>query len=395
MDLTSLIKAVLAPMETQLSSDALRDLKPGDKLTGKVLSVENDGHALVDLGRLRVLAQMTFAVKVGEPLNLQVVENGAVLHFRAEQAQKAALKTPAPQAAFSQVLTSDQQRQWIHIAERLMEPSDSGHPAGSLPRGIIDAIIRIGTLFESISLEQPMDQLAGWIKSAMEDCGVFFEKRLADNVSEISSRLPQGLESDQAASAPPTVIISRDIKSQLLILKDFLDQAGDAFETLPRLNTKEAGFLRHCVENLLDHVTQQQAHAVTRWESSAHQQVIMHLWPLQDLRAPVELKVYYPPRKRAGDGRRQHRIAIFLNMNRLGPVRVDLSMIAGNVNIAFFVASKEIQTSFQKEMHAVETALAGKFQQLQLDVFVSPEKIDRFHREDLDASTSGRVDISA
>jgi hypothetical protein len=394
MDLTALIKAVLAPMETQLSSDALRDLKPGDKLTGKVLSIENDGRALVDLGRSRVLAQIAFAVKVGEPLNLQVVENGAVLHFRADQAQNAAVGTPAPHVDFSQVLTPDQQYQWLQIADRMVGSSVSAHPNG-LPRKIVDAMIRIGTLFERISLEQPVEQLSGWVKHAVEDCGVFFEKRLADTISEISSRLPQEVESNRGASLPPTAIISRDIKSQLKILREFLNQPGDPLETIPGLNSRDAGFLRHCVENLLDHVTQQQAHAVARWESGAHQQVLVHLWPLQELHAPVELKVYYPPRKQAGEDSRQHRVALLLDMNRLGPVRVDLSMMAGHVHIAFFVVSEAIKAGFQKEMESVETALAGKFQQLQLDVFVSREKIDQFHHEDLDASSSSRIDINA
>jgi Flagellar hook-length control protein FliK len=395
MDLTALIKAVLAPMETQLSGDALRDLKLGDKLTGRVLSVENDGRALVDLGRTRVLAQMAFAVTAGELLNLQVVENGAVLHFRAEQTQNSAVKTPVPQADLSRLLTHDQQGQWIQIAERMMGPSDSGNPSISLPQEIINALIRIGTLFKGVSLAQPVDQLAGWIKNAVEDRGVFFEKRLADKISEISTQSPREAESNQGASAPPAVMISRDIKPQLMILKKFLDQAEDRQATIQRLNPREAGFLRNCVDTLLDHVTQQQAHAVARWETGAHQQVLVHLWPFQELRAPVELKVYYPPRKNAGDDSRRHRIAILLDMNRLGPVRVDLSMIAGNVHIAFFVVSEAIKACFQKEMHSVETALAGKFQQLQLDIFVSREKIDRFHREDLDTTASDRIDINA
>jgi hypothetical protein len=180
-----------------------------------------------------------------------------------------------------------------------------------------------------------------------------------------------------------------------MILRNFLDQTVNSQKTIPRLTPKEVRFLHNCVHTLLDHVTQQQARAVARWESGAHQQVLMHLWPLQEERAPVELKVYYPPRKRAGGDSREQRIAILLDMSRLGPVRVDLSMIAGNLHIGFFVASEALKAYFQKEIQSVETALAGKFQQLQLDVYVSREKIDRFHHEDLDATASGRIDINA
>jgi hypothetical protein len=395
MDLSALIKAVLAPMETQVSGDALRDLKPGDQLAGRVLSVENDGRALVDLGRSRVLAQMAFAVKAGDLLNLQVVENGAVLHLRAEQPPSAAGKTAVPRFNFSQVLKPDQLDQLLAICDRLMAPPGPNHQVEAMPRDILNAISRVRTLFDAVDLEQPADKLSAWIKSAVEDPGLLFEKRLADTVSRSSSQIHRMEAPAHESSELPRVLISRDIKPQLMILKNFLNSIDDAPETLTRLSSKEAGFLRHCVDSLLDHVTQQQAHAVARWESGAHQQVLMHLWPLQDLRSPVELKVYYPPRKGAGDDSRQHRIAILLDMNRLGPVRVDLSMIAGNVQIGFFVVSEAIKAFFQRELHSVEKALAGKFQQLQLEVFVSREKIDRFHHEDRDAAASGRININA
>jgi hypothetical protein len=395
MDLSALIKAVLAPMETQMSGDALRDLKPGDKLTGRVLSIEGDGRALVDLGRSRVLAQMAFAVKAGESLNLQVVENSAVLHFRAERPTSATVKTAVPRSDFSKVLNPGQQVQFFNITDRLIASPDSSHPTEIIPREILNAISRVRTLFEGVALDQPADKLAVWIKGALEDRGLLFEKRMADMVSRISSRIPREVESNRASSELPDVLITRDIKPQLLILKDFLDQAGNSQETIPRLNSNEVGFLRNCVDKLLDHVTQQQARAVTRWESGAPQQVLVHLWPPQELRAPVELKIYYPPKKRGGDDTRQHRIAILLDMNRLGPVRVDLSMIAGNLHIGFFVVSEALKSYFQKEMQSVEVALAGKFQHLRLDVFVSREKIDRFHHEDLDVTATGGIDIDA
>lgn len=395
MDLSALIKAVLAPMEPQLSSDALRDLKPGDKLTGRVLNIEADGRALVDLGRSRVLAQMAFAVKSGEPLNLEVVENGAVLHFRAERPQSPAARTPVPLVDFFRVLSPAQQEQLLQITKDLMAPSGSGQLTEVLPREILNAVNRVRTVFESVALDQPPDKLAVWIKNAVEDRGVFFEKRLADMVSGTSSRTLGETETGREPYDRPDVLISRDIKPQLMILKEFLDQACGSQETVSRLNSKQTGQLRHLVEKLLNHVTQQQTHAVTRWESGAPHQVMVHLWPLQELRAPVELKIYYPPKKRGGGDRRQHRVAILLDMNRLGPVRVDLTMIGGNLHIGFFVVSEALKDYIQKELPSVEAALAGKFQQLQLDVFVSREKIQRFHREDIDATGVGGIDINA
>ena len=395
MDLPALIKAVLAPTESRTSGDALRHLKPGDKLIGKVLSIEGDGRALVDLGPSRVLAEMTFVVKVGEPLNLQVVENSAVLHFRAERSQAAAARIPVPQTDFFNILTPAQQKQLVQIAERMIAPSDSGHSTEILPQNVIEAVSRLRALFESVPVDQPADKLVSWIKSAVEDQGVFFEKRLADLVDEISARTHREGESVSGPLEAPKVLITRDVKPQLMIFKAFLDQACDSPEAVLRMNPREAKFLRVCVENLLDHVNQQQARAVTRWEAGAPQQVLVHLWPFQELRKPVELKIYYPPKKHREEDTRQHRIAILLDMDRLGPVRADLSLIEGTLHIGFFVVSEALKTLLQKEMTSVEAALAGKFQQLRLDVFVSREKIERFHHEDLDAAATGGIDISA
>jgi hypothetical protein len=315
---------------------------------------------------------MAFTVKAGDPLKLQVVENDAVLHFRAERLQAATAKTPVPRADFFGVLTPGQQEQLLQTVERLTTPSGSSQTPEVLPREILSAVSRIGALFESVPLDQPADKLAVWIKSAVEDRGVFFEKRLADMVAGISSRSPREAESGHEPVERPDVVITRDIKPQLMILKAFLDQAGDSQETISRLNSK-----------------------VTRWESGAPQQVLVHLWPFQELRAPVELKIYYPPKKRAAGDHRQHRIAILLDMNRLGPVRVDLTMIGENLSIGFYVVSETLKRYFQQELPAVERALAGKFQQLQMDVFVSREKIQRFHQEDLDATTTGGININA
>ena len=75
--------------------------------------------------------------------------------------------------------------------------------------------------------------------------------------------------------------------------------------------------------------------------------------------------------------------------------KITLLEIIWNLHIGFFVASEALKAYFQKEIQSVETALAGKFQQLQLEVYVSREKIDRFYHEDLDATASGRIDINA
>jgi len=394
MDLTAIIKAVSAPLETRSLGDWLQDLQPGDKLTGRVLSAESDGRVLVDLGRSRVLAQIAFAVRPGQSLRLQVVETGPVLHFRALDPQGEPIYPPVSRADFMQVLTKNQQEQFVHLADRLMEPPEGRLEQEIMPREVLYALSQVKTLFEGVPMQRPVDQIALWIKRAVEDRGIWFEKRLADMVSKMSQKSMEGRPAE-GSPAVTTALITRDIKPQLILLKNFLADTGDQPAAVLKLAPNEIDFLRHCVDRLLGHVDQQQERAVARWETGETQQVMVHLWPLQEQHAPVELKLYYPQKKGGGEGPRQHHIALLLNMDRLGPLRVDLAMIDGHLHISFFVGSEALRAHFQNEIQSVEDALAETFQQLRVDIFVSQEKIAQFHGEDLKGAAPGRVDIKA
>lgn len=394
MDLNAIFKAVLAPQELRGPGDALKDLALGDKLTGKVLSVENDGRVLVDLGRSRILAQISFPVKPGQVLDLQVVETGRILHFKAFGGESGTLAAPMPREDFSQVFTKTQLAQFERLLEQMMPSAGAGRHSEVVPADVLDALSQVRTLFETVPVERPMNQITQWIKTAVEDRGILFEKKLADLVTSQLSAPDQDavLESD---SPPAKALITRDIKPQLMILRDFLAQADDQVESALKLPPREADVLRHGVERLLQHVTQQQERAVVRWQGGETQQVFVHLWPFQKQHAPVELKVYYPKRRGGEDDRRQHHIALLLDMDRLGPIRVDLTLIEAQLHISFFVGSEEIKARFQDGIQPVKETLVETFPQLLVDIYVSREKIARFHEDDAKGATAGRVDIKA
>ncbi len=394
MDLSALIKAVLAPLEAQRMGDQLHDFKPGDKFFGRVLKVQSDGRVLVDLGGTRVLAQIAFDVTPGQALNLQVVENGHILHFRADSPQNAAQMAPIPKAEFLKVLTAGQQSQLVQLAERLVAPD--GHLLEeSVPAAARNAIAQVLRLFESVPMERSTDQIAEWIKGALEERGALFEKRLADLVLETAAKPIEENRSEERPSRS-AVLIARDIKPQLLILKGFLSETGDGRPASLTLNPKELETLRQSTERLLGHVEQQQERAVARWQAGETQQVLVHLLPFQQQQAPVAFKVYYPKKRGQGDSAgRQHNIALLLDMDRLGMVRVDLAMIGDHLRIGFFVTSEEVKNLFQRNVKVVVAAIGPAFEQLQVDIFISREKIARFHEEDVKGAAAGRVDIIA
>ena len=57
-------------------------LKPGDVLTVKVLEVFENQRALVDLGRFRTLADITFPVAAGDELRVRVQETQGQLRLQ-------------------------------------------------------------------------------------------------------------------------------------------------------------------------------------------------------------------------------------------------------------------------------------------------------------------------
>ena len=394
MDMAALIKAVLAPDPVQRPGDMLQTLHPGDKLTGRVLKLEGDGRVLMDLGRTRALAQIGFKVAPGQVLRLEVVETGPVLHLRVESAQRALQETPLPITDFASLLTRPQQEMFSRLAEILTTLPDGPPQGEAVSKMVENAILRVNALFESISLGEPVEEISSWIKEGVEDRGPLFEKRLADWVAHEELEAPAET-AERAAPGRAQVIMARDIKAQLLILKNFLAASDDPQLAALRLDAKATDTLLQGVDRLLSHVEMQQERAVARHEGGAGQQVLVHLFALAGQQRPLQLKVYYPEKRRTAGGDTPCRIALLLEMDRLGAVRADLALFAEQLHLHFFVGSDTVKTEFLKEMHGLETALAPRFQSLRIDISVSREKISRFNQEDSDGLPAGRIDINA
>jgi hypothetical protein len=393
MDISGLIKAVLAPLEGQQPGGFLQTIQPGDQLIGRILKIESDGRALVDLGGSKVLAQIQFAVKPGQTLPLQVVETGPVLHLRVAIPSADHRPTPLPQTDFLQVLPAGRQTQLLLVADSLTAVTASlRHPA-AIPGEVQNAAALLKTLFEPVPVEQPADQIAQWIKSALEDRGALFEKHLADWFVDAAGMTGTD-QTTQGRGPRPTAIIQRDMKAQLLILNDFLDHIDDPQATALKLDHALISSAQESLERLLGHVGQLQERAVARWQTGATQQIMVHWLPQPTQPAPLQLKVYYPRKGTGETAADRHHIAMLLDMDRLGPVRVDLAMIGRNLHIGFFVGSQEIKTCFAQAVEQIEQSLGPKFDRLQVEIFVSQEKIGQFHQEDLKGG-AGCIDINA
>ena len=152
---------------------------------------------------------------------------------------------------------------------------------------------------------------------------------------------------------------------------------------------------RYRIDRLLAHVTAQQDRAVQRAGDSEPFQVFSFWMPEEEQPKPVRLKAYYPKKKGGTSGDGRHRIALLLEMDRVGAVRVDFSMAGGHLYIDFYVINTPLKERIARESDAVAQALQDRFDQIHISVHVSRQKIERFDREDLAATITGTIDLQA
>ncbi|MEJ2155753.1 MAG: flagellar hook-length control protein FliK [Desulfobacteraceae bacterium] len=394
MDIASIIEAVLAPGEDR-PGRGLTDWQPGDRLVGRVLQVENDGRVLMDLGGSRALARVGFCVRAGQTLPLQVVENGTVFHLQVVSASTDSREAvPLPKADFQNVLQPPDQERLVGMVRQLINPSAvTASPKTELPEVVKSALTRILTLFEPIPVDETVPKISQWIKGAVEDRGLLLEKKLDDAV-KMSTNLPLAGEEKDRPPSPARIIITRDVKSQLLVVRQLLASSDAPTPLTEKLNAESAAFLRHAVVRLLEHIETRQEQAVARWADGETQQIFIHALPLQDQKTPVQLKIYYPKKERRSQGNGQHRIALLLDMDRLGPVRVDLAMLGQMLQITFYVAHQKALGLIEPEVKSVSGALSGYFEHVAIDLYISRQKILNFEKEDTHRTGGGSIDLT-
>lgn len=388
MDLSPIFKAVL---DVKHGGDGLagQALKVGDRLSGRVLKIEADGKIIIDLGRFRASARIGFPVKAGQALQLKVVKGGSPLHLQADVKDPPRPLLNVPRLDFSQLFTLQEHKQFVHLVDRLANLSHVQWDRFPFSSPVREAMGHIKGIFDSIPVNKPTDQLAKHVKATLEDRGVLFEKKMADAVA--GSALPGSGKETKANQV--RAIITQDLKPQLMILKTFLESSAPLEMFGARLAEDELALVRHGVSKMLDHVVQQQERAVRNIREGELFQIFTHMLSFDEQKQPVQFKVFYPKRGGRDNSDPHHHIALLLNMGRLGPVRVDLSMVERHLNVRFFVQNTAVQGHFERHMKGLNAVLGAMFDEVVMVTRVSEEKIRQFDRHQHEESPLGRIDI--
>ncbi|MGD9009593.1 MAG: flagellar hook-length control protein FliK [Desulfobacteraceae bacterium] len=392
MDLSAIIKAVLTIGPNQ-PNRKIPSLRPGDLLTGKVVKSSVDGPVLMDFGRFQARAQIDWAVQPGQLFTLEVVESGTPLKLRIRDDVGQSAKPPMPPFDFNRTMTTIDHQRLLAMIDRLVKFSNASISRSPFPERILDALGQLKTVLQPIpvSTNANTDQMVRHLQQTIGGSGLFFEKEMAE--VEANAGRSGSLHGGETTVQPYRSAIANDLKAQLLQLKSFFAGPGGYVESHTDLSAKEVSFFKNSLEQMATHLQDQQGRMVSRFGESDPMLVVTHHFYVEDQRQPVKLRIYYPKKGRKDRGAGLNRMAMLLNMDRLGPVRVDLAMFGDSLEVGFFVQNETVRQTFESAVDQVKDALSGVYDRVQVVTRISEQKIAQFDREDLSGSGFGMIDI--
>lgn len=357
-------------------------LKPGDHLCVKILEVFENNRALVDLGRFRALADISFAVAAGDQLRVRVqqTEGQLRLHLLPDSCAPA---VPAGRAAACVPAAAAASLQAVQTSIGQMTGALQQLPAEFRP--VLDAL---GLFLRPLDPSSSPVALARRLEEFCNGCGLFLEHRLA----AVALRTEANAGATPGSAEKPadaTRILSSDLKSRLLFLRAFFDSA--AGRQWLRASREARGLAAASADLLADIRAGQEQMARAAAAPQAFPAVLFAL-PLSDERGPAQLKIAYGRRPAAGQTK-DYRAAILLELDRLGAVRADLMLRSARLDVSVFVATAEWRDLVHSRAREIHSILAPLFEHVTFAVSVSPRKIARFADEDWPPAGEAQVDV--
>jgi len=403
-------------------------LQAGTTLQGRITGFEKEGLKLVDFGSFKAFTKIDIPVRQGQIVPLTVLQSGRevalALDTQARPTAPAGLTPSAdllgtPQASSMPVppngmalsepsigtsgrstaafpvepptaqdiaVLRDQVNQLLEGAPRQAlagDPIDRSNPMKKV-------LANLQQILNPISPDSDMRTLVARVRAFVENSGVYFEKRLEQEIRNVQSR--SGTLSPAELAEQPKIrnLMVADMKPNLLILNKFLETQ----------NLDALGAGRHMLETMksvvqraLAHIEQQQIGATEKPVDPEVLQVFSHLLLLAEDKIHTRLNVYYSRKGRDGE-QKAPRVSLLLDMDPMGAVRSDLWMVAKDLNITFFVPDQNVQNLIQKEQHRIAEALQPAFNTVAVNVVVNAKKIEDFDGEDLSLPQKRQLDVS-
>jgi hypothetical protein len=388
MDISSLLHAILDP---RLNRSAwFQDVvKPGDVFNLKIIEVQDNHRALVDLGKFRALAEVKFPVKAGAELLVKVSNTDGQLRLQVVDPDSKDLAGRKNVLGRLEILSFDVfnkiQSDFKQAARQILNLPGQQLP----PEHIHRALATLDTHFESIDLSKPATKWLALLKSYVENAGFFFEKKFADIMNKSLERSEGELTKELIRSPQIKMLLAKDLKPILFMLKEYLETPDSASKFL---DTRSLPSLKGSIDMLLADIFNQQTRAAHKLELPDPYHVFSFTLPLKEDQQKAKLKFYYPKKKKNGS-KAGFKISLLLDMDKIGEVRTDFFLKKKELSITFFVKDNCRKLKFEENLDEISDRLAPIFDYLILKAVVSAKKIQDFHREDLDFSSDKQIDL--
>jgi len=381
--ITVSIKPDLYPSGLKRSS-----FKPGSTLMLKVLELRGD-RALIDFGNFRATADIKIPVTRGEELLVKVQESGKqlklILMNPGSGLDSATGSDSRPLENPSQEALNGIQKDIKQILNQIL----TAPYAKNVSNPILNVLETLSSHFENFDLKKVIAEMMPRLKLYVDNSGIFFEKMLESIIARLMHE-PETASSKQLANHPDVqTILARDLKANLLILRDFMENKASlqkAFD--PRSMTA----MRQAVDVLLTDIINQQSRAVKQLDSAEPFQVFTYALPLEADKQTAKLKIYYQKKQSSGS-KKGFQISLLLSMDRLGSVRTDFHLLEKDLAITFFVKDQATKTKIRENCPELQKLLNPFFNQTLVRTVVSEKKVNDFDHEDTQTASDKRVDV--
>jgi hypothetical protein len=388
MAVSPLINVYLDP-EVKKTGLGQETLKPGDALRLRVIEILSDHRVVADFGKFRAKAEVTFAVQRGEELMVKVVEAGQQLRLSVIQPALTSADATNMFPEQFKVLSDELFEQIRSVIQQAYNQNRDPGTTNNLPQSIANALGLTQHHFAAVTLGDSISTLALDLKAFIEDSGIFFEKKI-ETILKTLVESSQRLSLENLMHSPEIKeVFLKDVKPNLLLLKDFFDTR---VASPPNADAKNMAKLKTAINSLLSEIDNQQNIAVKKHLHPEPFQVLTFLLPLKENDQKAKVKFYYPKKQKSG-AKNGFKVSILLNMDAMGEIRSDLYHLNNELTITFFVKDDGTKKTIESHYSEIRTALDHAFEYLVLRTVISSKKINDFHQEDWLPSEDKRVDV--
>ena len=220
--------------------------------------------------------------------------------------------------------------------------------------------------------------------------------KLSDTAEMVSTKRAVAISDTKETTAKETTAkdtLQNDIRPHLKLLKEFFDNKEQTFKAF---GTKELESIKLPIDRLLMEMDTQQHKGDTtqQGQKSEPWQTITYSLPLGKEDQIGKLKIYYS-KKTKGESKEGFRVSLLLQMERIGDIRTDLSLMDKDLKITFFVNDHKIKTYINDHSDEIKKRLAGHFKSLMLEIVISEKKIKEFETEHMVSESTGALDVIA